>query len=72
MSEYHPEWDNKNIVPVPKCLPTKDHKMEENALGEIMTLAIYGATLKISSEGGGVFEETQRVFELFRKANLIL
>ena len=51
--------------------PTKDPKIEENAILEIMTLAIYGAATKAMQDGSDVYESSRKVFELFKDAKLV-
>ena len=72
MSEYHPELEPGYYdVPMPKCKPTKDPNIEESAILEIMTLAIYGAATKAMKDGADVYESSRKVFELFKDAKLV-
>ena len=56
--------------PMPKVKPTKDPKIEEEAILRVMQLAIYGAVMH-AGEKENQFEATERVMELFKEANLI-
>lgn len=58
--------------PMPKVKPPKDPKIEEDAILQIMQLAIYGAVMQASQEGVGPFEPTERVVKLFKEAGFIV
>ena len=72
MSEYHPELEPGYYdLPIPKCKPTKDPKIEEDSIIEIMTLAIYGASRKAVEDGSDIQEAVGGVFRLFKDAGFI-
>ena len=58
------------LVPMPKVKPTKDPKIEEDAVLQIMQLAIYGSMLK-PKEGVEVRDSLEDVLKLSKDAGLI-
>lgn len=72
MSEYHPDLEPGYYnLPLPKYLPAKDPNIEEDAIIEIMSLAIFGASTKAVQEGDNVQEVVGRVFRLFKDVGFI-
>lgn len=69
--EYFPEWEHDYKPPMPKVKPCKDPKIEEDAILQIMQLAIFGAMTKPKSEGQGSYESLEDVLKLFKDAGLI-
>jgi hypothetical protein len=69
--EYHTELDFNCSIPMPKVKPTKDPCIEENAIKEIMSLALFGAAQKNIEEGKPIFDSVEKVVQLFKDAGLI-
>lgn len=57
---------------MPSVKPTKDPKIEDDAIIKIMQLAIYGAVMHAGQNQENQFEATERVVKLFKEANLIM
>lgn len=57
-------------IPMPKVKKPKDPKIEENAIRDIMQLAIYGAVMHAGQNQENQFEATERVVKLFKEAGL--
>lgn len=68
--EYHPEWEDDYKPPIPKVKKPKDPKIEEDAIQQIMQLAIYGAMMKPRSEED-IYNSLEDVLKLFKEAGLI-
>lgn len=68
--EYHPEHEPGYKPPIPLCKPCKDPKIEEDAIRDIMQLAIYGAMMKPRVEED-VYNSLEDVLNLFKEAGLI-
>lgn len=58
------------LIPMPKVKPTKDPKIEEDAIRDIMQLAIYGAMMKPRVEED-IYTSLEDVLKLFKEAGLI-
>lgn len=56
--------------PVPKVKKPKDPNIEENAIRDIMQLAIYGAMMKPRTEED-IYTSLEDVLKLFKDAGLI-
>ena len=68
--EYHPEWEDNYRPPMPKVKKPEDPKVEEDAVLQVMQLAIYGSMLK-PKEGVEVRDSLEGVLKLFKDAGLI-
>lgn len=66
MAEYHPDFDNKNIAPMPK-----DPEVEDNALRTIMSLAVFGAGIKAGQDGTDPHKAISDCMKLFKDAGFI-
>jgi hypothetical protein len=57
--------------PMPKVKPTKDPKIEDDAIKQIMTLALYGAVMDAQAKGRDVMEANYLTVQLFKDAGMI-
>lgn len=72
MSEYHPDFEDYR-PPYPNTpAQIKDTEVEEKAIKEIMTLALYGAVMKATKDSTSQFDAVTNTTQLFKDAGLIL
>jgi hypothetical protein len=77
--EYHPEleWSvpeasaTKKFLDMPKVKPTKDPKIEEDAILKIMQLALYGVGIDAQQKGCDVMQAQIDTMRLFKEVGFI-